>query len=284
MITRVDRIVLTAPRRRLAVEAWQRLFDAQVVREDRVPCLAARRSVLRLGESEIELLEPDGIGIAAQHVSRSRSAIFAVGLAVADLAAAQANLDARAVHHVREGQQLWMSGEWTGIPALRVALTQDERRPGAGVLQRIYEVTHLHAHHRREAQRFARLFQLDPKQQAPIRSEPFGYEGTLAFLQPDELDRVEFVTPSDRAKTMGRFFARQGASFYMFYAESRDTAALRERLLEHAPAHWTGPREGAAPDNLFVHPQALHGVLLGVSRESVAWTWSGHPERVRPAA
>lgn len=284
MITRVDRIVLTAPRRRLAIEAWQRLFDAQVVREDKVPCLAARRTVLRVGESEVELLQPDGIGIVAQHVSRSRTAIFAVGLAVTDLAATQADLDARAIHHVREGQQLWMSGEWTGIAALRVALTQDDRRPGAGILQRIYEVTHLHTNHRREAQRFAKLFRIDPKQSAPIRSAPFGYEGTLAFVQPDRLDRVEFVTPSDRTKTMGRYFARQGPSFYMFYAESRDTAALRERLQEYAPEQWTGPRDGAAPDNLFVHPQALHGVLLGVSRESVAWTWSGHPERVRPAA
>lgn len=283
MITRIDRMVVTAPRRKLAAEAWQRLVGAEVVREDRVAYLAAVRTVLRVGTSEIELLEPDGIGITAQHVSRSRSAIFAVGLAVEDLAAAQADLDARAAHHVRAGQQLWMSGEWTGVPALRVVLTQDERRPAAGLLQHVYEATHLHQDHRRSTAQIAKLFRLDRKHFVPIRSEPYGYEGTLALFHPDRLDRIESITPFDRSKTMGRFFARQGPSLYMFYAEARDTKALRERLQEHAPKDWTGPREGT-PDNLFVHPPALEGVLLGVSRESVAWTWSGHPERVRAAA
>lgn len=283
MITRIDRMIVTAPRRRLAAEAWQCLVGAEVVREDRVAYVAALRTVLRVGASEIELLEPDGIGLAAQHVSRSRTAIFAVGLAVDDLGGAQARLDARAVHHVREGAQLWMSGEWTGVPALRVVVTQDERRPGAGLLQHIYEATHLYQDHRRATRHIAETFELDRKHFASIRSEPYGYEGTLALFHPDRLDRIESITPFDRAKTMGRFFGRQGPCLYMFYAEARDPKALRERLLEHAPNAWTGPREGA-PDNLFVHPQALHGVLLGVSRESVAWTWSGHPERVRSAA
>jgi hypothetical protein len=284
MIVGIDRILVTAPRRRLAIECWSRLFGAQVVREDRVAGVAAQRSVLQLGTSELELLEPDGIGIVAQHVSRSRTAIFAVGLAVADLGAAQADLDARGIHHVREGRQVWMSGEWVGVPGLRVVLSESERRRPVGLISRIYEATHLHQDHRRAARKLAQTFRLDPQRFAPIRSEPYGYEGTLAFFEKDELDRVEFVTPTDRTKTMGRFFGRQGPSLYMCYAEARDTAALRERLLEHAPRHWTGPRDAAPPDNLFVHPQALHGVLLGVSRESVAWTWSGHPERVRPAA
>jgi hypothetical protein len=284
MILGIDRIVVTAPRRRLAVEAWSRLVGAQVAREDRVANVAAQRSVLHVGTSEVELLEPDGIGIAAQHVSRSRTAIFAVGLAVADLGAAQADLDARAIHHVREGSQLWMSGEWVGVPGLRVVLTERQERRPVGLLSRIYEATHLHQDHRRAAQRLAQTFRMDPRRFAPIRSEPFGYEGTLAFFETDALDRVETVTPTDRSKTMGRFFARQGPSLYMCYAEARDTAVLRERLAEHAPSQWTGPRGGAAPDNLFIHPQALHGVLLGVSRETVAWTWSGHPERAKPAA
>jgi hypothetical protein len=283
MITRIDRMIVTAPRRRLASEAWQRLFGAEVVREDEVPYVAAKRTVLRVGESEIELLEPDGIGIAAQHVSRSRTAIFAVGLAVPDLGAVAGDLDARAIHSVRSGSQLWMSGEWTGVPGLRVVLTQDERRSAAGLLQRIYEATHLYQDHRRATQRIASTFALDRKHFVPIRSEQYGYEGTLALFHPDRLDRIESITPFDRTKTMGRFFGRQGPSLYMCYAEARDTNALRERLLEHAPKDWTGPRDGT-PDNLFVHPSALHGVLLGVSRESVAWTWSGHPERVRAAA
>jgi len=284
MITRIDRIVLAVHDRHATADVWRRLFGAELVREDRVPSLAAQRSVLRVGESELEVIEPHGIGTTAQFISRFRTPIFAVGFAVRDLAAAQANLDARAIHHVREGNQLLLSGEWVGVSALRVVLTQDEKRQPAGLLSRIYEATLLHQHHQRAARQLATVFELNPRNFVPIRSAPYGYEGTLALFDPDRLDRIETVTPFDRNKTMGRFFARQGPSLYMFYAEARDTVALRERLLEHAPSAWTGVLEGAVPDNLFVHPKALHGALLGVSRESVAWTWSGHPERVRPAA
>lgn len=284
MITRIDRIVLAVPDRRAAVLCWQRLFDAELVREDRMPSLAAQRSVLRVGESEVEVIEPHGIGLTAQFISRFRTPVFAVGLAVRDLAEAQANLDARAIHHVREGNQVLLSGEWVGVPALRVVLTQDEKRQSAGLLSRIYEATLLYQHQQRAARQLASVFEMSPKTFAPIRSDVYGYEGTLAFFDPDRLDRIEVITPFDRNKTMGRFFARQGPSLYMFYAEARDTAALRTRLLELAPTGWTGNRTGAAPDNLFVHPKALCGALLGVSRESMAWTWSGRPELVRPAA
>jgi hypothetical protein len=149
------------------------------------------------------------------------------------------------------------------------------------VLARLYEVTHLMRGYERAAARFAEVFELDPARFVPIRSPEFGYEGTLALLHPDRLDRIETVTPMDPTRPMGRFFARQGPCLYMFYAEARDAAAARARVLEHAPEAYTGSRSARVPDNFWVHPRALGGALLGVSRETFAWTWSGHPERVR---
>jgi len=35
---------------------------------------------------------------------------------------------------------------------------------------------------------------------------------------------------------------------------------------------------------LFIHPTAFNGVLVGVSRTEQAWLWSGDPERSRRAA
>ena len=32
------------------------------------------------------------------------------------------------------------------------------------------------------------------------------------------------------------------------------------------------------PDNMFLHPSSLHGVLMGCSRTNAAWVWSGQPE------
>jgi hypothetical protein len=283
MLNRVDRIQLVTADRAATAETWRLLFDAELVREDRIRFLAATRSVLRIGESEIELLEPDRIGQVAQHLARIRGAVFAVGFAVDDVEATRARLDARGVHHVLEGGQIHLTGSWLGVPGLRVVLTRDEARAPAGLLTRAYEVTHLMRGFERAADRLAKVFDLDPGGFVPIRSEAFGYRGRLAMLGPDRLDRIETVTPFDPHKPMGRFFDRQGPCLYMFYAEARDTGAVRDRLLAHAPAAYVGPRDGAAPDNLYVRPQGLHGALVGVSRESFAWTWSGHPERVQAA-
>jgi hypothetical protein len=283
MITRLDRMQLTTVDRRASAERWRRLVGAEVVREDRIRALAAERTVLRAGRSEIELLQPDGLGPAAQHVARSRTSLFAAGLAVDDLAAVRAHLDARAVHHVAEGDQLFLTGDWLGIPGLRVVLSPDRDCEPAGLLQHVYEATHLMRGHERAVDRLVKVFDLDPARFVPISSADYGYRGVLTLFQPDRLDRIETVTPIDPDRTMGRFLARQGPCLYMCYAESVDPAAIRERLREHAPQDWSGPEGGRTVDNLFIHPRALDGAMLGVSRESVAWNWSGHPERVRPA-
>ena len=282
MILGVDRIQLAVASRHAAAERWTRLLGAEPVQEDRVAALAAHRTVLRAGTSEIELLQPDGLGATAQFVSRSRTSIFALGLAVADLARVRAHLDATAIHHVLEGNQLFVTGEWLGIPGLRLVLSQAEERKPAGLLSHIYEATHLARGYRRSVDRLVKVFDVDGANFVPIRSEQYGYEGALTLFDPDRLDRIETVTPNAPDKTMGRYLQRRGPGFYMFYAEAPDLVAIRERLLEHAPQQWTGSRDEASPDNLFIHPQALENAMLGVSRESFAWTWSGHPERVRP--
>ena len=56
---------------------------------------------------------------------------------------------------------------------------------------------------------------------------------------------------------------------------------LRTRLENEIPDAWIGDRDVDVPDNLFIPPSALDRVLLGVSRETVAWGWSGAPEKVR---
>ena len=82
---------------------------------------------------------------------------------------------------------------------------------------------------------------------------------------------------------MGRFMAKRGEGLYMCFAEAPDLNPIRARLQEHAPRDWTGSTTAPDPDALFLHPQALAGMMMGVSRTTVGWTWSGHPERVVPA-
>ncbi len=76
---------------------------------------------------------------------------------------------------------------------------------------------------------------------------------------------------------MGRFHARRGQSIYMGYVETDDVAAVQSAL-EAQGARYAGRTDDPNPEGLFIHPSALHGMLLGVSRTNLAWTWSGHPE------
>lgn len=283
MLTRVDGIQVAVTDRREVVAAFARLLGAEVVREDRVACLGAERTVLRLGTSEVEVLEPDGVGRIASWLGRMGAGLYGAGFASPDPQALAAHWRALGRACVAEGDQLFLASEASDLPGLNAVVSQLEERESIGLVRGLYEVTLLASDHEKIAWRAAEVFALDAERFHPIRSEPYGYEGILTLFREDALDRIEVVTPFDDTRTMGRFFRRQGPRLYMAYAESDDPAAIRERLLEHAPRDWTGPRDARKPDNLYLHPKALAGVLLGVSRTSFAWIWSGHPERVVPA-
>ena len=275
---RVDRIQLVTADRAVTASAWERLLDAAVVREDRVRSLACRRSVLAVGTSEVELLEADGAGAVAD----AGPGLFAAGFEATDLPALGRHLASRGVEAVAEGDQLFVAPESLGGFGLRVVLSEARARKRQGLLSRLYEVTNLVADPGRAAADFADRLDLDPAAFVPIRSEQFGYEGTLTLFDPDALDRVEIIHPHDAAKTMGRYFQRRGPCLYMCYGETDRADDVRERAREHVPDDWTGPDRGRV-DNLFLHPRALGGVMLGVSRTTFAWTWSGAPDRVEPA-
>jgi len=282
MLKQVDRVQLVVSDRRGAAISFSKLLGAVLVREDAVGVLGALRSVLRVGRSEVELLEPDGGGAVAEFLKRTRGGLFAAGFSCADPCALRSHLASRGVEVEEAAGQLLLRPESLCVPGLWAVISCEAEREPAGLLDRLYEVTLLSPDWKRSTECIADRFVLDPQAFVPIRSAEYGYEGVLTLFQPSHLDRIEVVTPYDVAKTMGRFFRRRGPSLYMCYAESNDTAALRTRLLEHSPEHWTGAREGAAPDNLYVHPGALSGLLLGVSRRTFAWAWSGSPERVEP--
>jgi hypothetical protein len=282
MLTQVDRLQVAVADRRDAVECYERLFDARRLTEDRVAWLGAERTVLRLGSSEVEVLEPHGVGRVADFLGRSGPGLFAAGFATPDLGALAAHLRGLGRCVDQEGDQLFLSAAGLGLPGLHAVITREEERKPAGLLRGVYEVTSLASDADDFSARAARLLGLDPAHFTPIHSEAYGYDGVLMLFRPDALHRIEVVSPFDDAKTMGRYFRRKGPRYYMAYAEADDTSAVRERLRELAPRHWTGSEEDTMPDNLFVHPAALAGVMLGVSRKTFAWSWSGHPERVQP--
>jgi hypothetical protein len=283
MLDRVDRIQVAVTDRAAAAVAFRRLLGAEPVREDAVAPLAARRTVLRLGASEVELLAADGPGPVADHLRLVGPGLFAAGFASSRIDDLRVRLVRDEVAFAEAEGQLFLPPEATGGHGLRCVLSpaRGEVAPGA-LVSFLYEVTNLVEDAGATSTRYADLFGLDQARFAPIESAEFGYRGVLTlFDRATRLDRVECITPYDGAKTMGRFMRKRGESLYMCFAEARDLAPIVARLEEHAPGDWSN---GApAGDTLFVHPRALAGVLLGISRETVGWLWSGHPERVRPA-
>lgn len=283
MLTRIDRIQLAVPDRQAAAEGFLALLGAEPAGEDRVACLGARRSRLRLGEGAIELLEPDGAGPVQEAVRRRRGGhLFAAGAATPDLPALVAHLRTQGADPALEGDQAHVDPAATGI-GLRVVLSPDASQPPVGDVAFLYEVTLLCADAPRAVARCAEIFALDAGAFVPIASREYGYAGTLTLFRPDRLARFEVITPNDPAKTMGRFFTRFGETFYMAFAESAALAPIEERARDRGIGFTPvppGDRAGRPADTLFLHPPALGGAMLGLSRPTLAWQWSGHPERV----
>ena len=284
MLTRVDRIQLAVRDRRSATVPFARLLDAAVTSEDAVAPLGARRTTLAVGHATIELLEPEGDGPVAAHLAGAGPGLFAAGFATGDLDGLRHRLVEGRIPFAEADQQLFLGEDATGGSGLRCVLSAERDVPVApGLVTHLYEVTNLVDDWEAAAGRYTALFDLDATRFCAIASDEYGYRGTLTMFDPrDRLDRIEVITPYDFGKTMGRFMRKRGPSLYMCFAEAPDLAAIRARLETHAPGDWTGSTSDAVPDTLFIHPKALAGLMMGVSRTSVGWTWSGHPERVRP--
>lgn len=281
MLERVDRVQLVVRDRGRAAQTFHAILGAEPVREAASAHLGARRTVLALGESELELCEPSGPGPARDHLQRWGEGLMTAGFSVADMTDLHARLAEEGVEFVEDGEQTYVAADQT--PGLPIVLTPSAPRRRAGSVSFLYEVTNtLVSDWRAAAERYVTLFGLDPSRFAPIASERFGYVGTLTLFDPPaRLDRIELSQVIDPKSAMGRWVARRGDSLYMCYLESHDVPEIVRRL-RTAGARYTprGADVATERDGLWIHPSALHGLLLGVSRTTLGWEWSGRPELV----
>ena len=276
MLTRVDRMLLAVRDREAAADTFRRILGAERVREGTSRLLGARRTVVQVGISEFELLEPAGEGLVASHLERWDEGILAVGFSAADLSALGSRLSQRGVSYSEEDGRLWVASDQT--PGMNVVLSPDEERSPVGLIKWLYEVTNIVDDHERAAAFYADAFGLDSTRFSPIHSDRYGYTGQLLlFNPPQQLDRIELTQITEPSLAMGRFAASRGQSIYMGYVETDDVAAVQRRLDERG-ARYAGRSDDPNPEGLFIHPTALHGMLMGVSRTNLAWSWSGRPE------
>jgi hypothetical protein len=285
MLERVDRMQLAVRDRARAARTFVERLGAETLREADSAWLNARRTILAVGESELELCEPTGAGIVRSHLERWGEGLLCAGYSTPDPDALAAHLESLGEAFVRDGDQLYVPGTTTaGFP---MVVSRSATRARVGPVSFFYEATNTLASDWREvAARYARLFGLDAAKFSPIASSQFGYEGTLTLFDPPaRLDRIELSqTFADRPSAMRRFVERRGGdSLYMCYVETHDFDGLKRRLLDSgATLTPRGPDVASERDGVWVHPKDLHGMLLGISRTTLAWEWSGRPELVRP--
>lgn len=282
MLTEIDRVLLATPDAAGAAARWRALLGAEEAGRDALPGLAARRTTLRLGTSEIELLEPDGAGAVDDSLRRrGRAHLFAAGAASPDPASVARNAKAHGAEHLHADDRDYLTLNIEGAPIRFVISPPAERAPTGGV-DFLYEATVLAADQAGAVAKIRDAFGLDETCFTTITSETFGYTGVLTLFEKGRLHRFEVITATDPDKTLGRYQAREGAGFYMAFAESRDLGAI-ERAAGGQGITVDRPAERPAPlnsDQLWLHPPSLGGMMLGVSRPTMAWQWSGHPERV----
>ena len=284
----VDRITMVVTDRDAVAKCWQDLLLAEMVGERRSALLGGDATMLAFGSSLLELVQPDGDGAAAESLSRAggRSHLFAAGIAVSDLMALRANLLAHEIAYEVDDGQLLLFPDAVGIDGLHLTVNGMQARPKVGLVDYLYEATLLTDQVDQVCDQVKTVLNNNGDAFVPIQSDKFGYAGQLTLFRPGHLHRIEVIHPGKPGTTMQRFHQKFGQSLYMAFCESGDILEIERRALDMgAGVTVDRPADRAddqMPDQLWLHPAALGGMMLGVSRPTRAWNWSGAPDRVQP--
>jgi hypothetical protein len=279
MLKKINRLQLVAPKS--VADSWITLLGAELAGEDRIACLAAKRTTLRLGQGYIELLQPDGEGPVADAMAARGPHLFASGASTDDFDGLMVHLKSQGVTPIIEDGCAYMDGDQTGGFGMRLVISPEENLPSVGDIDFLYEASLLVDDAEAAVAYTEKLFALDADNFVPISSAKFKYDGSLTLFEANKLGRFEIITPNDLTTTMGRFFARNGQGYYMCYAETDKLDLIEERVIAAGSGHTTQRPEGQQnADVVFIHHTSLGGMMLGLSRRTKAWFWSGQPDQV----
>jgi hypothetical protein len=283
MMDRVDRVQVVVKSAETAAVTFNTLLGTEIVGQKPSQYLNAKRTILGFGESEIELCEPDGAGRAADFLAARGEGLMTAGLSCARPGHLVSRLQALNFAAIEDGDQFYMPGsEHYGIPFV---ISETQARNRVGPVSFLFEFTNtLVSDWRHVAAHYAGIFGLHPRRFSRLKSDLFGYDGTLTmFDPPNRLDRIELSQVFKPDVPMARFVDRHGDSLYMCSCETHDIENLVGRFL-HAGVRWTprGKNKEDERDGFWTHPADLHGLLMGVSRTTVPWGFSGRPEFVDP--
>lgn len=280
---RVDRVQVAVKSGGEAAATFAKLLGTQIARKAPSTYLGAKRTIIAFGESEIELCEPDGTGRVADFLKERGEGLMTAGLSCAKPNRLRKRLEGLGYNAIEDGDQFYLPGEeHYGVPFV---ISETIYRNRVGPVSNMFEVTNtLVSDWRLAAAHYAGIFGLHPRRFCPIKSEAFGYDGTLTmFDPPNRLDRLELSQVVRDDVHMAKWTKLYGDSLYMCSCEVHDIDNIVDRF-RNAGVRWTpgGRGKDEKQDAFWTHPGDLHGVLMGVSRTTYPWSFSGRPEFVDP--
>jgi hypothetical protein len=276
LLTELDRIVVAAFDRGHVIEGLCKVLGAEVVGRDQLPVWSAARTTLRAGISEIEVLEPRGVGALADFMGRRGPGLFAVGLASADPERFRAHLQAQGVFFEQHGQQLFLTADkGIDLPHLNLVITPAEKREPAGLLERLWSATLLH----RSVEREETLTRVLGERVSDVSEvSPISSQLGQSFIQfgRGRTSQLSILSPRGRETPVDRFFVRYGGGIYMASAFSAELTAIDERL-----RHWRVPvPERSAEEPLLIPSELLGGARLAVFPSAIGCTRGNVAARV----
>ena len=281
MLDYVDRILVAVRSLDAAERNYSNILAASRIEDFESRWLNARVRRMQLGTTQVELCEALGQGVARTHLDRWGEGLMYGGVSTPDLEAFGRHLTAHRVRFTAADERLYLEPSDLHNMPLVVSKTASKARAD-GPVEFLYELTMVLASPWQDvAARYADGLGLEPQRNVGISFERFGYTGTLMMFDADRLDRIELSEAHDPAFAMGRFSAKRGDALYMCYVQTDDLADVIARLDKHGQRYTRRTQTPVERDGLWIHPSALNGVLLGVSRHSLAWQWSGRPDRVQ---
>lgn len=288
MLKSVDRILVAVNDLDSAEKNYQDVLGAYQIKDFRSDYLNANVRRMALGSSEVELCAASGEGPVKARLEQFGEGLIRGGVTTSDLNAFHQYLKDHKVGCVEADGRLYLeSSDLYNLPLVVSTEPSESHKRAPGPIEFLYELTMvLRSSWKDVATAYVDRLGVKREHMENIDNSRFGYQGALMMFQPQlqKLDRIELSEAHDEAFTMGRFSRKRGDALYMCYVQTDNLADVIHRL-DSRNLPWTG-RSAPAPerDGLWIPPSVLNGVLMGVSRTSHAWLWSGHPERVQPLA
>lgn len=288
MLKRVDRILVAVNDLDQAEKNYQEILGAARIKDFKSDYLNANIRLMALGSSEVELCASSGEGPVQDHLENFGEGLIRGGVTTDDLSVFRQYLKDHKVGCIEADGRLYP--EASDLYSLPLVVSSEPSSPNErvpGPVDFLYELTLvLRSNWQDVASAYVDRLGVKREGMVAINNSRFGYVGSLMMFdsQHQRLDRIELSEAHDEAFPMGRFSRKRGDALYMCYVETDNIADIIQRL-DSRKHPWIS-RSGTSQerDGLWIPPSVLNGLLLGVSRTSHAWIWSGHPEKVQPLA